>query len=379
MFKVKLAQHGYLPALYRQTTEALPSTKLREEISRTLRKTIREDIKPALATRQEFLASYIPLMPHLKHNAFGLEVREKPIYAGDIPQWNVYRQEYPSFMLTMKVGKLTGKHLEAGYFYFPMPEKTSKNVKVYNLDVRSEDKLNLSPKKMYHALYQVLEAGIEKLKQTADQEIKKTGTTSIVIPEVRLIEENNQHYLLYIPPRGGPVEIIPTIAVSNEGPFFVAKPHLIDENPNSDMLWRVCYASNEEAIMKTVASGDKNQRLLAATLISTMCKKEWKLCAITPYHIKNVLLHEIDFQVDNSPRWQRFPLDECVRLLLIRLTECVRSKRLTQFFEEDFNLWSHFSDRQFSMMKSSLERLMRDEKEIIRVLKRMRVEPINFT
>ncbi|OWF55824.1 uncharacterized protein LOC110455280 [Mizuhopecten yessoensis] len=568
------SKHGYLPSLYRQATQQLPSSKLRDEIDSTMHK-VQEEIKaPAASTKEAFSACFKHIIPHIKNNQFGLELKDMPIYAGDISAWKPYKPGCPCYLLTMKVGKISGKELDPGYVVFPMPKITPKSIKVYNLDVRSEDKQHLCPKKMYLALFQVLETGLDKLRTIVEKEksrsrlsrrsdatirtdaspsrrteskrsrkksdasaaykssdddpenhrkdipsrtsvrtnisrqrsersmsrmsvttnqtattvndppngtvnggtngvphgilpqltsesihraeamrtrkrsdasfitdksrpmsdltllqvpfslesrsSRRTSTTSelrrppsevtvilvpqqpeekkpdpaakppidkpkkqpkpveiIEVPDISLIEEEDNRFLLMTLKNGNEIELIPTITASNGGgPLFVAKPHENDENGNSDLRWRISFAPNEEVILKAITSGDKNQRLMAAKLVSNMCQKEWKLRSITPYHIKTVLLHDIDFQVDNTPRWQRFTIDECVRNILLRLLSFIRSKQLPHFFENEFNLWGHISSQQFSIMKNALERIMRDEREIIRVLKRMRIPPI---
>ncbi|XP_069141450.1 uncharacterized protein [Argopecten irradians] len=573
------SKHGYLPSLYRQATQQLPSSKLRDEIDSTMVKVQEEYQAPPASTKDAFSACFKHIIPHIKNNQFGLELKDMPIYAGDISAWKPYKPECPCYLLTMKVGKITGKELEPGYVVFPMPKMTPKSIKVYNLDVRSEDKQHLCPKKMYLALFQVLETGLDKLRTIVEKEkmrsrlsrrsdatirpdasptrrteskrsrkksdasaaykssdddpdnqrkeipsrssvrtnisrqksersasrlsnmtnqtattttidappngnangassdptkgilpqltsesihraenmrtrkrsdasfvsdksrpmsdltllqvpfslesrsSRRTSTTSelrrppsevtvilvpqpteekkpepaakppidkpkrqpkpleiIEVPDISLIEEEDNRFLLMTMKNGNEIELIPTITASNGGgPFFVAKPHENDENGNSDIRWRISFAPNEEVILKAITSGDKNQRLMAAKLVSNMCQKEWKLRSITPYHIKTVLLHDIDFQVDNTPRWQRFSIDECVRNILLRLLSFIRSKNLPHFFENEFNLWGHISPQQFSIMKNALERIMRDEREIIRVLKRMRIPPTIYS
>ena len=713
--EVESQAHGYLPALYRQVTEKLPSSKLREELSVTLKKVKKEEVCPTPASRDEFDACLIHLMPLIRNNPFGIDIKDKPIYAGDIPLWKPYKADTPTFMLNMKLGKIAGKRLEPGYVMFPMPKNKGRKSKMMNMDITSDDKQHLCPKKIYHALFYVIENSIDRLKALADKEKsrsrmsrrsessqrankntsptrrqlnnedikesaeegsttpfgvpsvqkvprnddtdastqindtettdtdpqrsenvesrqskitndtvdgrstqltnatnarsdaiqsrqsqdtdvnlsevenehgpkskltkqalkhrdenndsrlskstsltqddnrseslqsrttvetylpplhntpktprtnaenqsrsskrsemsqgtsdfdmllsrsskrsdaadsrqsrrtdgstksrrKQSGSTDyrrlskgldvnlvpipvligigdirpgskgsngtnqehmtvgklrrgstksqkpitdgreasllltvptltdmmvrkrsdagaetvntkrdkliddgvIRIPDLKLIVENDEHFLLVVMESGRAVEIIPSIAETAAGPFYVAKPHANDENPGSDMRWRISFAPNEESILHTITSGDKNQRLMAAKLVTNLCQNEWKLQPITQYHIKTVLLHEIDFQVDNTPRWQRLSLDECVKLILLRLLHFVTTKSLPHFFEDEFNLWAHLSDRQFRFMKNTLEKMTDDDKNLIGALRRMRVQPVVF-
>ena len=158
----------------------------------------------------------------------------------------------------------------------------------------------------------------------------------------------------------------------------MAKPFENDEHTNSDMLWRVNFSTNQEHIMKAITSGDKKQRINAAKVLMYACKREWKLKHVTEYQIVNIMMHEIDFQIDHSPRWQRFTIDECLHLLLLRMLEFTRSKFLPHFFEQDLNLWSHLTERQFAFMRGLLEQLTLDDEELMRFVRRIRANPISF-
>ena len=380
---VRILRHEYLPSLHRQKTEKLPHTRLRHEINLTMERVRKEDIKPTESVKKQFLLCMNALQSHLKTNPFKLEMKDSPIYAGDIPPWKPFEKQVPAYLVPLKVGKMIGKQLEAGYAVFPMPkEKTEMSVKVYNLELRSEDRTNLCPRKTVFSVYKVFSWAIQKLNR------HNTSLTTDSVPagrysamndlDLKVEFKNDVPHLLLVLSEGQMVEIVPAIAVTKRGPFYVTRPFEHDVNPISDMRWRINYSMNEEAIMRAIATGDKLQRINAAKLLAFICQNEWQLKHITPYHIKTVLLHESDFEIDETPRWQRFAIDDCLKHLIRRLLDYVRRMQLPHFFDEDINLLSHIPLRAFTFMRSALDRLLREDEELARVVERARLQKIVY-
>ncbi|XP_052084238.1 uncharacterized protein LOC127721516 isoform X2 [Mytilus californianus] len=380
---VRILRHEYLPSLHRQKTEKLPQTRLRDEINLTLETVLKEDIKPLESTKKQFLICMNALHGNLKTNPFKLEMKESPIYCGDIPPWKPLDPTIPSYLVPLKVGKMEGRQLEAGYAVFPMPkEKTELSVKVYNLELRSEDRLHLCPRKTVMSVFKVFSWAIQKLNRhytSMTFETSATGRNSAMMDlDLKLEFRDDVPHLLLILPEGQLVEIIPAIAVTKRGPFYITRPFENDINPNSDMRWRINYSMNEEAIMRAIATGDKLHRLNAAKLLAYICRKEWQLRYITSYHIKTVLLHESDFEIDSTPRWQRFSMDDCLKTLIRRLQDYVRRRELPHFFDEDINLFEHIPLRAFTFMRNALDRLLREDEELARVVQRTRLPKIVY-
>ncbi|XP_061186616.1 uncharacterized protein LOC133194726 [Saccostrea echinata] len=392
--EVRILRHNYLPSLYRQTTEKLPLTRLRREIDLTMKKVLQTEIPVSPVAKELFDQCMSHLLQYLKTNQYNLDCSEPPVYAGDVTPWTPYKKECPCYLIQMKVGKLGGTYVEPGYVVFPLSVKKDKKViKVYKLDLRSDDKQHLSPKKMYKAVFLVFEAAIVKLKKSLAKSrstlttasYQSTETTKVtktdkpaIVPNIYLKTRDKDLCLVMSLPGGNEVELIPTITVSPDGPFIVAKPFEHDENPASDMLWRTNFSPNEEHILNAVTNGDREQRINAAKILTFMCQKEWKLNHVTAYQVKNILMHEIDFQIDHSPRWQRFTPEECMHLILLKMLEFSRERFLPHFFEEDLNLWGHLTDRQFRFMCNELEQLTRDDDEMLKVISRIRVDKIDY-
>lgn len=378
---VRILRHEYLPSLHRQKTENPPKTRLRDEINLTLERVLKEDIKPLETTKKQFLLCMNSLHSNLKNNPFKLEMKESPIYVGDIPPWKPLDPLIPSYLIPLKVGKMVGQQLEAGYAVFPMPkEKTEMSIKVYNLNLRSEDFLHLCPRKTVLSVYKVFSWAIQKLnRHSTSLTIDSSGRYSAMVDvDLKLQFRDDVPHLLLILPEGQKVEMIPAIAVSKRGPYYVTRSFEHDINPNSDMRWRINYSMNEEAIMRAIASGDKLQRIHAAKLLAYICRNEWQLRHITSYHIKTVLLHESDFEIDQTPRWQRFALDDCLKHLIRRLLDFVRSMDLPHFFDEDINLFSHIPLRAYTFMRTALDRFLREDEELARVVQRARLQKIVY-
>lgn len=392
--EVRVLRHNFLPSLYRQTTEKIPLTRLRREIDLTMKKVLQTEIPISLEAKELFDQCMAHLLPFLKTNQYNLDCSEPPIYAGDVTPWTPYKKNCPCYLIQMKVGKLRGTYVEPGYVVFPLSVKTDKKVvKVYKLDLRSDDKNHLSPKKMYKAVLYVFDAAIMKLKKSLAKSRSTLTTASTtatvksrtvatekpaIIPNVRIRFNGQDLCLVMSLPGGHEVELIPTITFSPEGPFLVAKPYEHDENPSSDMLWRLNYSPNEEHILNAVTNGDREQRINAAKILTFMCQKEWKLNHVTAYQVKNILMHEINYQIDHTPRWQRLTPEECMHLILLKMLEFTRDKFLPHFFEEDLNLWGHLSEKQFRFMRNELEQLTRDDDEMLKVITRIRVDKIDY-
>ena len=126
--EVRILRHNYLPSLYRQSTEKLPSTKLRREMSATLTKVLSEESMPSEHARQQFRDCMENLFQFTsKKNPFGIECTEHPIYAGDVTPWAPYDKTIPCYLFPMSLGKLTAEFLEPGYFIIPLPPPPKKS------------------------------------------------------------------------------------------------------------------------------------------------------------------------------------------------------------------------------------------------------------
>lgn len=373
-------RHNYLPALHRQATQKLDENRSRDELKLTLNKLSLDDKSRAFETaRDVFSETVMHLLPYTKKNKYGLNLNGDPLFAGEIPPWTPYNDDTPAYLCPIGVGNIEPECREPGYFVFPIPERTGTSLTVRKLEVRSEDGENLSPKKMYENLYKVFDDGILKFKKDFETDEPLEEDIGVVIPEVTLYENNDIYSLvLSFPRKGTYAEIIPTIAETKTGPFYVAKPFENDTDPGSDCKWRINFLTNEMSILKTVSSGDNEQRRNAVKILNELCRLEWKLKPVTPYHVKMVLLHEMDFQVDHSPRWQRFTLEHCFTLLMRKLLDFVKLGRLPHFFEEELNLWAHLSKSQIHFMGQFLESLLEDESKLQRILRRLRSKHVDL-
>ncbi|PVD25020.1 hypothetical protein C0Q70_15517 [Pomacea canaliculata] len=82
------------------------------------------------------------------------------------------------------------------------------------------------------------------------------------------------------------------------------------------------------------------------------------------------VLHDVDFHVDFSPRWQRRTLEGCVHSILATLLHFLERQNLPHFDLQPVNLWAALTPKQLAVARSALERLLTNENALISLLRR---------
>lgn len=255
--------------------------------------------------------------------------------------------------------RLKYKYREVGYIEVDLPRKAARAKKDIYEQYRSEDGKHLSSSKLNRAFVDVFMEALELAKSTGEFKL---------LPDLNFDYLNDTLELVYT--KYLRIPIIPTLYVGKEEPFYVMKPNIPDIDPTSDTLFRVCYLAKEENILRKITTTDHGLRIDALKVIYTLCKQDWRLQALSVYQLKNVLMHDIDFEIDNSPRWQRLTRDICVQSVLKRLLYFVQKRNLPHFFQSNFNLFCHIPEKALKFMETPLERLISNEPQLLRDLKR---------
>ena len=108
----------------------------------------------------------------------------------------------------------------------------------------------------------------------------------------------------------------------------------------------------------------------AMHVVCRLLPRDWRLVHFTCFHVQTALLHDMDFHVDYSPRWQRCTLESCVISLLRTLLYFVDRESLPHFELNQLNLWAHMTHRQMTQARGALNRLLTNENALISLLRR---------
>lgn len=295
-----------------------------------------------------------------KRNPNRIEVIS-PIVCDGIPAWgHEFKSDIMILVPIKSLRYLKWKYYirEIGYIEIELPKKHQRaHMDIYN-PLRADDNVHLSSSKLNKALVEVFMEGLK---------LAKFGEYSLV-PELNFDYLNDTLELVYT--KYLRIPLIPAIYLSADDPLYVIKPNLLDLDPASDTLFRACYLVQEENILRKISSTDHGLRVEAMKVIHTLCKQDWRLQALTTYQLKNVLMHDIDFEIDHSPRWQRLTRDICVQSILKRLLYFVKKQTLPHFFQSDLNLFKKIPEKTLRFMHTPLQRLVSNEPQLLRDLQR---------
>ena len=247
---------------------------------------------------------------------------------------------------------------ETGYIEIELPKKNPRSkIDTYS-PLRADDQIHLSSSKLNKALVEVFMEGLR---------VTKFGEYSL-LPDLNFDYLTDTLELVFT--KHLKIPLVPAIFLSADEPLYVIKPNLPDFDPTSDSLFRACYLVQEENILRKISTTDHGLRIDALKVIHTLCKQDWRLQTLTVFHLKNVLMHDIDFEIDHSPRWQRLTRDICVQSILKRLLYFVKKQNLPHFFQTNLNLFKGIPERTLKFMQTPLQRLVSNEPQLMRDLQR---------
>lgn len=248
---------------------------------------------------------------------------------------------------------------QTGYLQIELPRKNPKfrGTDTY-AELRAVDGIHLSTSKLNKALVEIFVEGLSNANFGAND----------LTPKVNFDYLNDAVELVYT--KQLRIHLIPAIHLSNDDPLYVTRANVPDLDPTSDTMFRACFLPQEERILQKISTTDIGHRLDALRVIHTLCKQDWRLQALSTYQLINVLMHDMDFEIDHSPRWQRVTRDMCVQSILKRLLYFVKKQTLPHFFMSDLNLFRGIPQKYLTYMRTPLERLVSNETQLLRDLKR---------
>lgn len=284
-----------------------------------------------------------------------------PIICEGTPAWSHEVKTEVIILVPIKSLRYTKWKYEVpniGYIEINLPKINPRSRYDTYEPLRADDLLHVSTSKLNKALVEVFVEGLRNA---------KFGDYSL-LPQLNFDYLNDT--LEFVFTKFLRIPLIPAIFLSPDEPLYVIKPNLPDLDPTSDTLFRACYLTQEENILRKISTTDHGLRFDALKVIHTLCKQDWRLQSLTVYQLKNVLMHDIDFEIDNSPRWQRLTRDICVQSILKRLLYFVKKRRLPHFFQSEFDLFQSIPVKTLGFMQTPLERLVSNEPQLLRDLQR---------
>lgn len=284
-----------------------------------------------------------------------------PIVCEGIPAWSHEVKSEVIILVPIKSIRYTKWKCDfpdIGYLEIELPKKNPRSKLDTYAPLRAEDGIHLSTSKLNKAL---VEGFVESLR------LAKFGEYSL-LPDLNFDYLNDTLELVFT--KHLRIPLIPAIFLSPDDPLHVIKPNLPDLDPTSDTLFRACYLSHEAHILNKISTTDHGLRMDALKVIHTLCKQDWRLQTLTVYQLKTVLMHDIDFEIDHSPRWQRLTRETCVHSILKRLLYFVKKRKLPHFFQIEVNLFQGIPEKTLKFMQTPLERMVNNEPQLLRDLQR---------
>ncbi|KAL8594034.1 hypothetical protein ACOMHN_016413 [Nucella lapillus] len=159
-------------------------------------------------------------------------------------------------------------------------------------------------------------------------------------------------------------------ADTEAGIYYVSRRLQGGRHEPDDVTWTPCFSAREQDVLRSISSTDNGLRLQAMHAIGRLLSRDWRLQYITCYDVQTVLLHDTDFHVDFSPRWQRNTLESCVRSMLKTLLYFVERGNLPHFDINQLNLWQNNTPRQMSLARGALARLLGNDNAFVSLVRR---------
>ena len=166
------------------------------------------------------------------------------------------------------------------------------------------------------------------------------------------------------------VNIIPAFQPEKGNAYIHCRPYIFDSHLDSDEHWRVSFVEREKEICDMMDLADRGARTKAYKILKGLVKSEPGLRGLSSYHLKTILLHNFDSDVDNTPRWQREQLELCFRGLLLQLERHLSSGSLSHFFIRGFDLFRYFPPRLLSSLRGRVGYMISHESDVLRMLKK---------
>ena len=216
---------------------------------------------------------------------------------------------------------------------------------------RSEDGAYLSPLVVAWSVHRLVERALMML-PTAVVLAPLNGVIPVII---------NDRYT---------VNIVAATYDEPEDVLLVTRPYAHDDNPGSDMMWRLSHDVHESTLMRRMDEADRGVRRKAYRCLKALSRVEHTLVGLTTYHIKTALFYSFDAVVDSQPRWQRDTVDSCFMSVLSHLNQLLSRRHLPNFFANDHDLLDNMEAHHVQRLRTRIAYLVANRGEIVRVLRK---------
>ncbi|XP_070542393.1 cyclic GMP-AMP synthase-like [Ptychodera flava] len=165
------------------------------------------------------------------------------------------------------------------------------------------------------------------------------------------------------------IDITPMIDLKRkEDPYpYLAKPFRYEREPKSEYYWRISCFEREKELLQTIKRADGGYRFKALKILKALRHDDAALRHLTTYHMKTVLLHMCDGQVDNF-KWQKHKTECCFMSLLEQLREAVQKRHLRHFVLTDVDIFENIPENVMVAIGNRLKILCSRERELGRLL-----------
>ncbi|KAK7102234.1 cyclic GMP-AMP synthase-like [Littorina saxatilis] len=363
-------KHGYRPELHRQVTERVPVSRLGHVLTQCCQTGLGEALDSVAIAQAKLELSELmeKIVLSLKRNRVGLEMQD-PVLLHCFPHWHVTPEKRVVCLLPVHFSKVKVIQKGTGHVLLKIPpiptldSQLSRSTQRQNgevlADVRTKDGAHVSPRKLH--------AVCSKLVSSA---LSKRG-----VGEERVVVSVDPQELTLSVKLGcdWTAELVPCVAAPaavDSDLFYVTRRFTNEVYEKGDIKWRPCTVVKEHELLHSISSTDGGLRMRAMHVVCRLMSRDWRLAHISCYHVQTALLHDMDFQVDYSPRWQRCALETGVKSLLKTILYFVDRESLPHFDFNPLNLWEGMTSRQMTQARGALNRLLSNENALISLLRR---------
>ena len=287
----------------------------------------------------------------------GLMITPKPIFVGSMyDSTQVMGMSDIDVLIGFSIHEAKIESIQPGYNIISLPVYKEKDGTIpdeYRFG-RSDDGQYLSCRVIAWLFYELIQKVLTNTDAILQPFTIEAGKAQITV----LLDE--KYY----------VNLIPAAWCPSLEAHMITRPYIYDENPWSDMMWRLSFAENERQVLQTMGMADRGSRVKVYKIIKSLIQVEHTLHGLTGYHIKTILLHTFDSDVDNTPRWQRGNLEHCFMSILKELQHCLCTKNLPHFFVRGQNLFENMPERMLTNLRNRVTYLVYNPRECIRIVRK---------
>lgn len=342
----------FLPRLSLEMTQPCLTSRVGDHVEEFYTHVARVKPKKTESVRKRCDAFFKLVLPRLRSR--GVRFR-KAVYIGSfLDNLATISPCDVDVLLVFDLGKAKFQLIDSGCCCLRLPKRDPKSTGLFKA-VLSEDGCCISPLKMYSLLDKLVSRAADHPVVLDNVQSEFYVNETVVDLTVTINKTIRLH-------------LIPAVDLGCSRPFAVARPYCFDAETQSDVKWRLCHWQAESDILNKMDMADRGVRKKALVILKAIVFLDEKLRAIPSYHLKTVMLHSFDWEVDTSPRWQRNSLEDSFRCLMNSFKNYLDRKTLPHFFFHGVNMFANIPDRTISRARCRISQLLTRNEELIRVL-----------